>query len=635
MKLLRVEIANFRSVKNVTIGLDPRCRILVGINESGKSNILRALALLDPDKNIAADDLRNFPPDEDSNQQAYVRFVFGLNEDDRISIYESLATKILTRNPSAPIVLTGNKQLTVAQLVDSRHEGLYKIDIRSAKKHSTCWAIPDSYSVVGPWKKPSSGCPPNYFTEAKDRSSIPLKDFSLVHSSALEGIPDSYLESITKDDISNLIRHAIAGFVTDNLPDCLYWTYSDSHLLPPSINLDTFAAKPNSCKPLQHMFALADIADIAKEVQVAKLRSQGIRNLLNRVGERATKHMQNVWKEYKRLKIELSPNGQNVDASIKDEHNLYDFSRRSDGFKRFITFLLMVSAKVRTGDLSNTLILHDEPDIGLHPSGTRHLREELIKISESNYVIYSTHSIFMIDREHINRHMIVEKTSETTSVREVNESNIVDEEVIYNALGYSIFENLKSKNLIFEGWRDKQLFRIAIKSPQAKQKGLKSFFDNIGLCHAKGVKDIGRITPMLELAAKKWVIVSDGDQPAVEQQKKYEGEGPWLRYDQLCTEEGILTGEDFIKPDAFKPILEQIRSENPDLQEFPLDELGHPESKLGTIRKWLIHGGVSSENAKVILEGLKEKLFTSLKPSSIEDKYYSLLETLQQQMDKI
>lgn len=636
MKLLRVNIANFRSVKDVTIELEPSCRILVGINESGKSNILKALALLDPEESVDPDDLRNFPPDEDSNQQAFVLFVFGLEKNERITIYESLSEKILTQNQSAPITLTGDKGLSFAQLIDSRHEGLFKVDLRTAKKFGTVWATSgDGFSVDESWRKPSDACPPAYMVKIDDGSTAPLKNFSFVHASASEEIPEAFLTKVTPEDITTAIRIETAKFITENLPGCLYWTYSDSHLLPPSIGLDTFAAKPNGCKPLKHMFALADIANVAAEIEKAKQRSQGIRNLLNRVGERATKHMQAVWKEYKGLRIELIPNGPNIDAHIKDEHNLYDFSRRSDGFKRFITFLLMVSAKVRTEDLVNTLILHDEPDISLHPSGARYLRDELIKISDTNYVVYSTHSIFMIDREHINRHLMVEKKSEATIVREVDESNIVDEEVIYNALGYSIFESLRPKNIVFEGWRDKQLFRIALKSSQSKQRGLKSAFDDIGICHARGVRDVGRITPMLELVGKKWLVVSDGDKPAVEQQKHYDGEGPWLRYDQLCTQEGILTGEDFLKPEAFKPHLDQIRSECPSLPEFPLEELNGPEAKLSTIRKWLIRGGITPDTAKPMLEGLKERLFNSLKPTLIEDRYYSFLEALQQHLNKI
>lgn len=632
MRLLRARITNFRSIKNVTVELEPRCRILVGINESGKSNILKALALLDPEEEVTPDDLRNFPPDEDPNQQSNILFIFGLEKNERITIYESLAKRLLTYKTSAPIVLAGEKNLSFAQLIDSRHEGLYRIDIRTSTRKGIAWGLGDAYSIDNSWRKPSESCPPTLTVKLADGTSAPLRSLSLIHASASEGIPEGSLTAVTLQDVAVLVANVTGEYVTSNLPECLYWTYSESHLLPPSIGLDTFAAKPNGCKPLKHMFALAGINDIAAEISAARERNQGIRNLLNRVGDRATKHMQSVWKEYKGLKIELSPNGPNIDASIKDEHNLYGFSRRSDGFKRFITFLLMVSAKVRTEDLVNTLILHDEPDISLHPSGARYLRDELIKISDKNYVVYSTHSIFMVDREYIHRHLIVEKKSETTSIREVDESNIVDEEVIYNALGYSIFESLKAKNIIFEGWRDKRLFQIALKSTQAKQKNLKPTFDEIGLCHARGVKDIGRITPMLELAGRKWIVLSDGDTPAVEQQKHYDGDGPWYRYDELCTEGGILTGEDFIKPEAFKPYLDQIRSENPSLTEPPLEELIGPDSKLMVIRRWIIRGGIPSDNSKTILEGLKTKLFESLKPSHIDDKYYSLLQVLQEKL---
>jgi len=41
MKLDKAEIVNFRSIKKETVVFDPACRVLVGINESGKSNILK------------------------------------------------------------------------------------------------------------------------------------------------------------------------------------------------------------------------------------------------------------------------------------------------------------------------------------------------------------------------------------------------------------------------------------------------------------------------------------------------------------------------------------------------------------------------------------------------------------------
>lgn len=375
MRLTRVQIENFRSIKSVTINLEPRCRVLVGINESGKSNILKALALLDPSKKVTPDDLRNYPPDEDPSQEAYVRFIFALEKDERIANYEKVAPRVLTKQPAAPILSIGGKELSLAQLIDSRTEGLYIIDIKNAKKRTAGWRLQDDFKVVGSWKKPSEQCNPAFQVELADGTKGPLKNVALIHSSAIADIPEGYLKDIEVGDVGSLANNQISSMIDDNLPDCLYWSYSDSHLLPPQIGLDAFASNPSTCEPLRHMFMLADINDIGTEVTAAKNRSNGIRNLLNRVADRATKHMKSVWKEYKGLTIALAPNGPHIDASIKDEHNLYDFARRSDGFKRFITFLLMVSAKVRTEELVNTLILHDEPDISLHPSGARHLRK--------------------------------------------------------------------------------------------------------------------------------------------------------------------------------------------------------------------------------------------------------------------
>src|SRR6478672_8887689 len=48
MRLQYIEIENFRSIGSLKIDFATRCRILVGINETRKTNILRALSLLEP-----------------------------------------------------------------------------------------------------------------------------------------------------------------------------------------------------------------------------------------------------------------------------------------------------------------------------------------------------------------------------------------------------------------------------------------------------------------------------------------------------------------------------------------------------------------------------------------------------------
>jgi hypothetical protein len=376
------------------------------------------------------------------------------------------------------------------------------------------------------------------------------------------------------------------------------------------------------------MFTLAGIEDIGQTIAKAKERSHGVRNLLNRVAETASKHLRSVWKDYKGVTIALEPNGANIDASVRDTHNVYQFAKRSDGFKRFVTFLLLVSAKARTKGLVDTLYLQDEPDTGLHPSGSRYLRDELIRIAKSNYVVFSTHSIFMIDRESIDRHLLVEKTGEITHVREADESNVTDEEVIYNALGYSLFENLRPHNLLFEGHKDKVLFQVALRAPSAKSKGFGKAFEGVGLCHVRGVKDVNRITPLLELARRQWIVVSDADKVAKEHQKQYDGPGPWLRYDELVPGTSCVTGEDFVLPEAFRGPVKAVETEYGGLPAFDVAQLAGKEPKLAVIQKWLREGGLSPEKMKAATEMIKDGVFAGLKPSHIGDEYFGLLTAL-------
>jgi len=298
----------------------------------------------------------------------------------------------------------------------------------------------------------------------------------------------------------------------------------------------------------------------------------------------------------------------------------------------------MISANVKTDLLKNTLLLIDEPDLSLHPSGARYLRNELIKISSKNYVVYSTHSIFMIDGEKIDRHIIVKKKNEKTFIATANDSNIVDEEVIYNALGYSIFETLNAKNIIFEGWKDKKLFKTAIGKLPDKHKDLKNKFKDVGICHAKGVKHIKSLTPLMELAQRECFIVSDSDVPAKEKQTEYQkinGYGIWKRYDEIVTGVKAITAEDFIKIETIKSLLKQINTKYPQLSNIDDSKFSDSRGILFVINEWLKTNSFSADDSKNIIDDLKNNIFENLKPSDIIEEYYDFVSELEKQMTKV
>jgi len=78
MYLKKCQIENFRSIKSLEVSFENNFQILVGLNESGKSNILRAISFLSPDSIPTDDDIRDPGHDEKPIILSYIRFVYGL-----------------------------------------------------------------------------------------------------------------------------------------------------------------------------------------------------------------------------------------------------------------------------------------------------------------------------------------------------------------------------------------------------------------------------------------------------------------------------------------------------------------------------------------------------------------------------
>lgn len=635
MRLSRVRIKNFRSIQDQIIKFDQRCRILVGINESGKSNVLRALSMLSSGVKPSEEDAREALPGEDAVEDSHVWFIFTLEDSEVKKVAEVVAPKLLTKHKAPVLVAGGGKDYSLREFCNERNEGLYTVDVKTGVKGLSHWRLPASYTVHQRWKKVSSSLvgPKGLFAvHLNDGKTVELRDFILVDTESYPEVPSDALEEVNVEEVNALVAAEVKAIVTNALPGCVYWSYDDDNLLPARINQAKFIQNPDSCHPLKNMFCLAGITDIQQAFASAEKKSaHGVHNLLSLVAKISTKHIHAIWKEYKDVEISLIPYGPvEIGAGIQDTHNLYEMSRRSDGFKRFVSFLLMVSAQVKTRQLTNTLLLIDEPDNSLHPNGARYLREELIAISKHNYVVYSTHSIFMIDRDNIGRHLITTKKNEVTKLAEANKSNFVDEEVLYNSLGHSIFEQLKKKNIVFEGWRDKELFEVAIGKLPQEYKGLKEDFKDIGRCYAHGVRDIRYITPVMELANRECFIISDEDDAAKEKQREYikdKGYGTWKRYSEILPGATAITGEDFLVAEAILAAWKKVKSNRSGLPELAAKDVSGGKGRLHAISSLLQANGLQAE-VKKILDEFKSELFGDLKSAHIDSSYYEFLARL-------
>lgn len=631
MKLARAEIQNFRSIEDLKISFANGCEILIGVNESGKSNILRALQLLDPAAPVSVNDLRIERQDEAPISKGHVRFVFELSDAELDGIYSTVSKQFLAETMEMPIIEHAGKELSLKEFVFSVKEGLCRVDLPSGTRNFTYWSIDQSkYKLIGGWKKLKNA--EKLTLIRQNEKSVPVDGEKVLQTAVFKALESLAFEPLTVADIHSSIGAEVSQIVKTNLPKCIYWAYSEQFLLPSSVNVNEFSANPDTCLPLKSMFELAGIKSDQVGTSLSTARGQPLHrylHLLDRVANAATSHIHDVWREHRGVRIELRPHGDVLIPVVQDSEIPLDMANRSDGFKRFVSFLLLVSAKVRTAQLANNLILVDEPEIGLHPRGARNLMNELIKIGDTNVVVYSTHSIFMVDRDRIDRHVIVEKKSEITTTWRASKSTIQDEEVLYGAIGYSIFETLHQNNVIFEGWRDKEIFRLTRESFIKNSKEHKATLEEIGLTFAEGVKDVRNVARFLELANRGCLIISDADATGIQHQREYRrqnGWGTWLTLQDILGPGSIITGEDLLTREAIVKRAKIFRKTYSNLSELTTERFSATEPSHKTIIKWLQEIATDELPLKSLQDELKNVLFDKLKLDEINSEAQRLVE---------
>lgn len=591
-----------------SIDVKEKCLILLGENETGKSNILKAISLLNPTVAINQNDIRDVLPEEPPVDEGYVRFVFAVDDEQISEIYNKILGHILCEGGN--IGRHDGREITLHEFCKSRNEVLYRIDIIKNSRNTSYWKLGDGFSINENYRSVRPNANHSIKVNGEDKN---IKDYKIIDISTYKDIPEEYLEEASIEMINEYVGVELKQLLENNIPKCVVWTYSESNILPGKIDLNVFKSNVNSCVPLKNMFGLTKIENITEEINQAMTKTNGMRNLLNRVAECTTKHIKNVWKDRKDIDIHLALNGNFIEAGVEDKHNIFDLSRRSDGFKRFLTFMLLISAQDRIDELQDNILIIDEPDIGLHPSGSKYLRDELIKISKRNNIFYSTHSIFMIDRENIGRHLLIKKRDEITTLEHANESNIKDEEVLYNSLGFSIFEMIQMKNIIFEGWRDKYIFEIV---KNATRSGKKT--EKIGLCFSQGVKDIDRVASLLDLAGRQYIIISDADSPALEKKSSSPQKDKWFTYNDILNENKYVSGEDFIDIES------SIKAFNSVLPRGELkiarEDINEGISIISQLDAFLSKNNLNADK-KTILSNYKEKLYSGLSKAHITKRY--------------
>ena len=204
----------------------------------------------------------------------------------------------------------------------------------------------------------------------------------------------------------------------------IFWTAKEQYLISKAIPINEFKENPNNSIPLKNCFKLAGIDWYQKDIGATstQIHSSDTLQILEELDKKTrlksvTKHINKIWTEHKiKITFYIDNNDYKINFHIEDsepDSKAQTVDQRSDGFRQFISFLLTISAENKNGELSNSMLLIDEPETHLHPQAQKYFLQELIKITDNdrnnNIVIFATHSTHMIDKENLNNYFRIQK----------------------------------------------------------------------------------------------------------------------------------------------------------------------------------------------------------------------------------
>ena len=630
MKLVSARIFNYRSIEDINIDFDYNTKIFVGLSETGKSNLLKALNTLSPLSNTTPRDIRE---DIESAEKSYIEFQIKLDEEDKKEIKEIIKAKSYNLNFNKILLDNENKSVKIDYFIDRDY--IYKVDIIKDKKYYQYYTIDENkYSLNEKIRFINA-------TESQPvkllENDVDIKQKTLYEINDKIVIDESKIVEANLDEVNEFISNIIIDYLKNQKWNVLFWKYEDKNILPSEIKTEDFVNAPESCLPLKKLFELYGITDIKREYDLKKStsRSNSFENLLNKISTTATEYLRKKWKTMpKDTKIVLNESGENIRISIEDSKNKYDMLDRSDGYKRLLSFLILISIDNTNSILKNSLLLIDCPEAEIDIPGQKYLRDELIEIGKNNYVFYSTHSPYMIDSNNIYRHYIVTKDDEITSIKLGEEVNYNDSTILFNALGTSLFENVNNLNIAFEGWSDKQLYYAGKKMLTPTQKNK---LENIGICQLGGLRNANAFAATWQLICrvKKYIILSDSDDTGLTSKKTFLEEHlsenvDWVTYSDLVyVDKKIETAEDFLTSQHIKDICDKYIQGYDDcipISKTKLEDI--TKSNMSVIEEWLRQFEYDRDVYKNEKNKIKEALFTNLKKTDIISEYKKVLEKI-------
>jgi len=452
MKLIKYRVTNFRSVKDSGDIEAGSVAALIGVNESGKTNLLLPLWKLNPAREGEIQPTSDYPKTMFADVRAQPGdFRFISADFDAGSLREKLValtqldpTQLETVNvcryfdgsygvsfpqyvPKTTVPAAEIKdELTALTAAVERTEALKSEEplkstliggVRAlAESISQDWGAQDLDSALESLKRLLPDQPAKTSTivpRTQQTIDVLLGWLSQIRAPApqdVDGVRDLILKSLPK-----FVYYSNYG----NLDSEIYLPHVVQNLARKDLGAKE-AAKARTLRVLFNFVRLQpkEILELGRdfkdpsnqnrqptpdEIAAIAERKRERSILLQSAGTTLTKEFKSWWKQGD-YRFRFEADGDHFRIWVSDDRRPeeVELENRSTGLQWFLSFYLVFLVESQ-GDHEDAVLLLDEPGLSLHPLAQRDLSAFFDGLTQTNQIIYTTHSPFLVDPDRLDR----------------------------------------------------------------------------------------------------------------------------------------------------------------------------------------------------------------------------------------
>lgn len=556
MKLVAFRVQNYKKVQDSGWVTVRDLTAFVGKNEAGKSALFRGLSKLNPSDGEKYDGLKEFPrrryTDEFKKKDwpvASAKFELDENEQEELAkiapALKQVTHCVCTRHYSWKLTIEfkpspfispltrsefltflENLQETIRNLTAPEGKGDALSQIKNGLLQTIQQITSQQRSKPGKEKVPSAEL--NQLANAIAQQSN--EEWQKEILASVRQRTEEMLERAKSEEQINQSKDWIAG----NMPKFIYFDRYD--VIDSAVHLPTFVQQLNQnptaprVRTTRCLFEhvgldVKELADLGRHQSGQQMDSQTIERVRRYVDERAiklssasnamTSKFQDWW-EQRRHKFRYQADGDYFRIWVSDDldPSEIELDQRSLGMQYFFSFFTVFLVEAQ-GAHENAILLLDEPGLHMHGTAQAKIVKFLEKLSRDNQTMYTTHSPFMVDADHLERVRIVYEAEDgTTKVSEDVWPR--DKDALFPlqaGLGYQLVQSLfiAKRQLIVEGLTDYWILKAFDQA--LRQRGEAALRDDIVIVPSAGLNKLLPLASMLIGHNVEIVALLDGDEP--------------------------------------------------------------------------------------------------------------------------